>query len=153
MLKKTGFLKGLLLASMVLSAMPNEGFAKVKSPDGVTPGIEKPTNGAAVGWTETVRRGSVLNTYQTTYMNEACKFFGYPPVKIVVEPKHGKFTFTRAKALPNVRKSSRCYNVKIPHVLGHYRPDPAYVGKEVVKIRSTLINGGYAYATITINVR
>ena len=126
--------------------------AKMKSPDGITPGIERPKNGDSVGWTSTVRTGQILDTFQTTYMDASCKFFGYPKVSLSLPPKHGTFTFTNAPALPNVSKRSKCYDVKIPHVLGHYRPNLGFVGTDRVKIRSSLINGGFSFVTITIQV-
>ena len=146
-----------LSLSLVLSAclsllLASPSIAKMKSPDGITPGIERPKNGDTLGWTSTVKAGKVLHTYQTTYMNEACKFLGYPKVSLSVSPKHGSFTFTKGPALPNVSKRSRCYNVKIPHVLGEYRPNPGFTGTDQVKIRSAQIGGGYSYVTIKIQV-
>jgi hypothetical protein len=85
-------------------------------------------------------------------MDAACKFFGYPKVSLSIQPKHGTFTFTKGPALPNVSKSSKCYNVKIPHILGLYQPNPGFVGTDRVKIRSSLIGGGFAYVNITIRV-
>ncbi|MER9133574.1 hypothetical protein [Mesorhizobium sp. M0768] len=134
----------------LLPASPSN--AKMKSPDGITPGIERPKNGDSVSWTSTVHTGNVLDTYQTTHMNAACKFFGYPKVLLSIPPKQGTFTFTKAPALPNVSKDSKCYNLKIPHVLGHYLPNPGFVGVDRVKIRSSLIGGGFAYVTIIIKV-
>jgi hypothetical protein len=124
----------------------------MKSPDGITPGIERPTNGDTVGWNSTIQTGKVLHTYQTTTMNDACEFLGYPKVDLLIPPMHGQFSFRRAPALPNVSKTSKCYNVKIPHVLGQYRPDSGFVGTDRVKIRSTLPGGGFAYVNINIQV-
>lgn len=126
--------------------------ATMKSPDGVTPGIARPKDGDTVSWTRTVQTGNVLVTYQTTHMNTACKFFGYPEVLLSVPPEHGTFTFTKAPARPNVSKNSKCYKVKIPHVVGNYRPNPGFVGTDRVKIRSKLFDGGFAYVTIDIKV-
>ena len=44
----------------LLSASPS--IAKMKSPDGITPGIERPKNSDSVGWTSTIQTGKVLNT-------------------------------------------------------------------------------------------
>jgi hypothetical protein len=52
----------------------------MKSPDGITAGIERPINGDTVSWTSTIQTGKVLHTYQTTRANDACEFFGYPKV-------------------------------------------------------------------------
>jgi hypothetical protein len=134
----------------VVSASPS--IAKKKSPDGITPGIERPTNGDTVGWSSTIQAGKVLNTYQTTTMNAACKFLGYPKVSLSIKPKNGTFSFTKGPALPNVSKNSKCYNVKIPHILGHYHPNPGFVGADSVKIRGSLPGGGFSYANITIRV-
>lgn len=134
----------------LLSVSPS--IAKKKAPDGITPGIERPKNGDAVSWTSTIQTGKVLNTYQTTTMNGACKFLGYPKVSLSIKPKNGVFTFTKGPALPNVSKDSKCYNVKIQHILGHYRPNPGFLGTDRVKIRGSLPGGGFSYANITIQV-
>jgi hypothetical protein len=137
-----------LLAFLSASCSTTE----IKSPDGITPGIERPENGDTVSWTSTIQTGKVLHTYQTTRTNDACEFLGYPKVDLLIQPKHGTFSFRKGPALPNVSKSSKCYNVKIPHILGQYRPNAGFVGTDSVRIRSSLGEGGFAYVNITIQV-
>lgn len=118
-----------------------------------TPGIDGPRPGGySLAWAEETRAGRAVVIYQTTSINPDCTPAGIPPVKVVSGPSHGKVGFRRKPILPNVSSKSKCYHVQVPGIEATYTPDPGFVGTDKVKIRSTLIEGGNAYGTVTIRV-
>jgi hypothetical protein len=90
--------------------------------------------------------------YQTTSINPDCTPAGIPEVRAVSGPENGKIEFQRMPVLPNVTKKSKCYSIKVPGIKGVYTPNAGFVGTDKVRIRSKLIEGGYAYGNVTIVV-
>ena len=142
------------VASSVLLAVLLISGCVSNTPAGTpTPGMDGPKpNGFTLAWTEKTVPSKPVIIFQTTSIDGNCAPQGVPDVTVVSGPSNGKVTFRKMKILPNVTQKSKCYWVQVPGVKAFYTPNPGFVGKDKVKLRTKLIEGGFGISHITIEV-
>lgn len=142
-----------VVSSVLLAALSIAGCVANTPAGSSTPGMDGPKpNGFTLAWTEKTAPSKPVIIFQTTSIDASCAPQGVPDVTVVSGPSNGKVTFRKMQILPNVTQKSKCYWVKVPGVKAFYTPNPGFVGKDKVKLRTRLIEGGYGISNVTIEV-
>ena len=90
------------------------------------------------------------------FVNGACESTGYPTLKVLKAPEHGKISIQQGMGAPNFSKMdgrSSCAQKTFPGTEMFYTSDPGYNGPDSVSFERIGVTGDYARYQFTINVR
>ncbi len=85
-----------------------------------------------------------------------CTSLGYPTLKLVKAPQHGKVSIEHGSALAGVGADDArtvCNGQTVPATVIYYTADAGFVGEDAAAFERIGVRGAYGYHAYTINVR
>jgi hypothetical protein len=110
-----------------------------------------------VQWNKSTSKGRPFIAGEHWDVNRDCSLRSFPTAKVISPPKHGTAKVGQGKVkIPRKHAKDPYYKCKSFNVSGttvRYSPDPAFTGKDKLKVRVLFSTGDIHEIDITITVR